>query len=346
MNDKLAEKYISQLDSITESYESALRKAKQDGGNGLLPDVAGQGLIARCQDVIIKATDANSPYARRTYRITNENWSASYQAECLISVVEELRKAFEVEMDKTREAINVVSKQLKELREIRQSEKEDSIGAYARFGRWKSRTVELLEAKINIKESRSFNEVSIGGDLYKDASRYENFLQALYDELKNSPDSFTLNGKNLINNDAGPIGLTGNKIFIGHGRSLVWRDLKDFVRERLGLEPDEFDGQPAAGMSIAERLQQMLNDSCFAFLLMTAEDERADGSVHARENVVHEIGLFQGRLGFRKAIVLLEEGCREFSNITGLVQIRFPKGDIRSRFEEIRRVLEREQIIG
>ncbi|WP_230458127.1 TIR domain-containing protein [Leptospira santarosai] len=77
---------------------------------------------------------------------------------------------------------------------------------------------------------------------------------------------------------------------------------------------------------------------------MTAEDELPDSSVQARQNVVHEAGLFQGRLGFHRAIILLEEGCVEFSNIIGLTQIRFPKGDISARFEEIRRVLEREGI--
>lgn len=66
---------------------------------------------------------------------------------------------------------------------------------------------------------------------------------------------------------------------------------------------------------------------------------------HARENVVHEVGLFQGHLGFRKAIILLEEGCSEFSNIVGLSQIRFPQSNISACFEEIRLVLEREGII-
>jgi predicted nucleotide-binding protein len=90
----------------------------------------------------------------------------------------------------------------------------------------------------------------------------------------------------------------------------------------------------------------MLNDAAFAFVLMTAEDQQADGKVRARENVVHEVGLFQGRLGFEKAIVLLEDGCEEFSNIHGLGQLRFPKGNVAGAFEEIRRVLERERIIG
>jgi predicted nucleotide-binding protein len=66
----------------------------------------------------------------------------------------------------------------------------------------------------------------------------------------------------------------------------------------------------------------------------------------ARLNVVREAGLFQGRLGFKKAIILLEESCEEFSNIVGLGQIRVPTGRISAKFEEIRIVLERENIIG
>ena len=90
----------------------------------------------------------------------------------------------------------------------------------------------------------------------------------------------------------------------------------------------------------------MLSEARFAFLVFTADDRGHDGLLHARENVVHEAGLFQGRLGFRRAIILLEDGCQEFSNIFGLGQIRFPAGTISSAYEEIRRVLEREGIIG
>jgi predicted nucleotide-binding protein len=68
-----------------------------------------------------------------------------------------------------------------------------------------------------------------------------------------------------------------------------------------------------AGITNITRLSQMLDDAAIAFLVMTSEDEQADGKMRARENVVHEAGLFQGKLGFTKAIVLLEEGCEEFS---------------------------------
>jgi predicted nucleotide-binding protein len=137
----------------------------------------------------------------------------------------------------------------------------------------------------------------------------------------------------------------GTNVFIGHGRSGMWRELKDFVQDRLGLPWDEFNRVPVAGVTNIARLSEMLDASAVAFLVMTAEDEMADGGLQARMNVVHEAGLFQGRLGFTKAIVLLEESCTEFSNIQGLGQIRFPKGNIAAAFEEIRRVMEREGLV-
>lgn len=140
--------------------------------------------------------------------------------------------------------------------------------------------------------------------------------------------------------------VVGTNIFIGHGRSAAWRDLKDFVQDRLGLPWDEFNRVPVAGVTNIARLSEMLDSAAIAFLVMTGEDEQADGHLYARLNVVHEAGLFQGRLGFTKAIVLLEEGCESFSNIEGLGQIRFPKGNIKAAFEEIRRVMEREEIIS
>jgi len=116
----------------------------------------------------------------------------------------------------------------------------------------------------------------------------------------------------------------GTNVFIGHGRSLLWHQLKDFIQDRLQLPVDEFNRVPIAGITNIDRLGRMLDEAAVAFLVLTAEDERADGTIIARLNVVHEVGLFQGRLGFGRAIVMLEEGCEGFSNIEGLGQIRFP----------------------
>jgi len=137
----------------------------------------------------------------------------------------------------------------------------------------------------------------------------------------------------------------GTNVFIGHGRSSVWKDLKDFIQDRMHLPWDEFNHVPVAGFTNIARLSQMLDEAAIAFLIMTAEDEQADGKQRARQNVIHEAGLFQGRLGFERAIILLEEDCEEFSNVQGLGQIRFPKGNVSAVFEDIRRVLEREGLV-
>ncbi len=137
----------------------------------------------------------------------------------------------------------------------------------------------------------------------------------------------------------------GTNIFIGHGGSKIWKDLKDFIQDRIHLPWDEFNRVPIAGFTNITRLSQMLDEAAIAFLIMTGEDEQKDGKIHARQNVIHEAGLFQGRLGFERAIILLEEGCEEFSNIQGLGQIRFPKGNITAIFEKIRLLLERENLI-
>ena len=135
-------------------------------------------------------------------------------------------------------------------------------------------------------------------------------------------------------------------IFIGHGQSTVWKDLKEFLHDRLHLKWEEFIRESPAGVSTKERLEEMLENATFAFLVMTADDEHPDGTSHARENVVHEVGLFQGRLGFKRAIIVLEKGCAQFSNIHGLTHIDFPPGNIKAAFEDIRMVLEREGVIS
>ena len=158
----------------------------------------------------------------------------------------------------------------------------------------------------------------------------------LYEELPNSTQQTT-------NND--PVNNENKKIFIGHGRSHLWREFKDFLVETLGLEYEEFDRISAAGKSINNRLEEMLDKSCMAFLIMTGEDEHLDRSSHARQNVIHEIGKCQDRLDSERAIILLEKDCEKFSNMDGIIYIDFTKGNIKETFGEIVRILIRESII-
>jgi predicted nucleotide-binding protein len=131
-------------------------------------------------------------------------------------------------------------------------------------------------------------------------------------------------------------------VFIGHGRNPLWRDLKDHLVEKHGYNVEAYEVGARAGHTIRDILEDMLEKSSFACLVLTAEDEMADGKMHARQNVIHETGLFQGRLGFSRAIVLLEDGAEEFSNIHGVQQIRFSKDKIKETFGEVLATLRRE----
>ena len=132
------------------------------------------------------------------------------------------------------------------------------------------------------------------------------------------------------------------RAFIGHGRSPQWRDLKDHLSEKHGFKVEAYEIGAQGGLTMKEVLEEMLTSSSIALLVMTGEDEDAKGELHARENVIHETGLFQGRLGFRRAIVLFEEGTTEFSNIHGIQQIRFAKDSIRETFGEVLATIRRE----
>ena len=131
-------------------------------------------------------------------------------------------------------------------------------------------------------------------------------------------------------------------IFVGHGRSSLWRDLKDHLQDKHGFEVIAYETGARAGHTVRDILEDMLDRSSFALLVLTAEDEMADGALRARQNVIHEVGLFQGRRGFARAIVLLEEGAEEFSNVSGIQQIRFSRGNIRETFGDVLATLRRE----
>ena len=131
-------------------------------------------------------------------------------------------------------------------------------------------------------------------------------------------------------------------VFVGHGQSPIWKELKDHLHEKHGYNVQAYEIGARAGLTIQNILEDMLESASFAVLVMTGEDETAAGKLYPRLNVVHEAGLFQGSLGFERAIVLLERGTEEFSNIVGLQQIRFEKDQISTTFGEVLATLKRE----
>lgn len=114
-------------------------------------------------------------------------------------------------------------------------------------------------------------------------------------------------------------------VFIGHGRSDDWKIIKDDLRDKHNINVESFESGARAGHAIRDILEEMSNSSNFAILVLTAEDEQKDGGYRARQNVIHEAGLFQGKLGFNRAIIILQQGVEMPSNLEGIQQLRYEK---------------------
>ena len=134
-------------------------------------------------------------------------------------------------------------------------------------------------------------------------------------------------------------------IFIGHGHSEDWKTVQDHLQNILKLKVVFYESEERAGKSVGAVLEQMLGQATFAVLVLTGEDETVEGKKRARQNVVHEAGLFQGRLGFERAIMLVQKNLEDFSNVAGLNTITFHQGQIQEIFAKLEGVLRREKCL-
>ena len=106
------------------------------------------------------------------------------------------------------------------------------------------------------------------------------------------------------------------------------------------------ESEPRTGPSIVPVLEKMLAQASFAVLVVTAEDDTAEGTKRARQNVIHEAGLFQGKLGFGRAVLLVQDGVEALSNIAGLQYLPFAGDNVEQTFYELQRVLKREGLVA
>jgi predicted nucleotide-binding protein len=110
--------------------------------------------------------------------------------------------------------------------------------------------------------------------------------------------------------------------------------------KELGLATIAYESESRTGESIIPILEQMLEQATFAVLILSAEDETPSGSRRARQNVFHEAGLFQRKLGFRRSVLLLQESIEAFTNIYGLQHIPFSGDKVEQSFYELQRSFE------
>jgi predicted nucleotide-binding protein len=130
---------------------------------------------------------------------------------------------------------------------------------------------------------------------------------------------------------------TRSNIFISFGWNEVLKiKLKDFLRDSLHRKILILEEQPDLGKTVIEKLEAASLRCSSAIILMSADDLQIDGGVRARQNVVHELGFFQGKYGRDRVILLVEKGVEICSNISGIVRIEFDKAHFEECFERVR----------
>lgn len=218
------------------------------------------------------------------------------------------------------------------------------------IGHAKSKEVEFFAGKIEafFKDYRPSggglylppSQTSQSDDLVKDIYHLTKELVKLSDydfEKLKSPSTAAFN--KIANSKS-------QKVFIGHGKSKLWARLQVFINDELKIETVSYESEPRVGESIVPVLNKMLDESTFAILILTAEDQTEEGTKRARQNVIHEAGLFQGRLGFDKAILLVQSGLEGFTNVDGLQYIPFSNENIEETFYQLQRTMKKKGIIN
>lgn len=190
-----------------------------------------------------------------------------------------------------------------------------------------------------------------GGEIYippQQTSKNQTTVKRIYaltQQLKTITDDELEEQIAEIKPKAKGISTGGGKIFIGHGRNKLWARVQLLLQDDFKLETVTFESESRTSETVVNILEQLLNETSFAILIMTAEDETSDGKIRARQNVIHEAGLFQGRLGFDKVTLLKQSETQDFSNIAGLQYIPFTGDNIEQCFYELQRKLRKSGMI-
>lgn len=129
------------------------------------------------------------------------------------------------------------------------------------------------------------------------------------------------------------------RVFITHGRSNDWRSVQAHIEKDVKLQTIELAQEANLGRTVIEKLLDNAARCDSAVIVMTGDDVANESETRVRENVMHEIGFFQGCYGRNRVVLLHESGVNIPSNLGGLVYIPFPKGLIDAGFHVLDREL-------
>lgn len=161
---------------------------------------------------------------------------------------------------------------------------------------------------------------------------HEEFMRNIHEALLNLLDeAIDFLDMSADDEEAAEDSVVKNKVFIVHGHDAALKyQLSDWLR-KIGVEPIILHEQANGGTSsILDKLERYSDVDC-AIALFTADDVGSEKGKElqprARQNVVFEAGMFLGKLGKKRVIVLYEEGIESPGDLGGCVYIPADKYD-------------------
>jgi len=124
------------------------------------------------------------------------------------------------------------------------------------------------------------------------------------------------------------------EIFISHDKSPLWQEVADFIELKMQHQVAALNELPESGATNLALLDEITDECSFAVVVALANDSRS------RENLIHEIGFYQGKFGCENVLVLRQDGTADFPSISGIVSEVFKGTDIKTTFGRIQKEIE------
>lgn len=126
---------------------------------------------------------------------------------------------------------------------------------------------------------------------------------------------------------------SSRKIFVVHGHDEVKRlEIEAFLRS-IDFEPIVLFKEPSKGKTIIEKIEENVNNVCYAIVLYTPCDlghskEVEEEKPRARQNVVFEHGYMCAKLGRAHVCALYAEGVELPGDMSGVIYTKYDDGGL------------------
>jgi len=167
------------------------------------------------------------------------------------------------------------------------------------------------------------------------SEKENNLLSELLPAYNNDLNQIIVKGLNLVksNNKSGI-----DCIFIAHGNNKEWREVETYIKDELKFKVLAYETESHSVEFTHEAIENLLDKCNFAVIVMSDDDYTKEGKARARQNVIHEMGLFQGRYGHKRVIVMKKKSVELNSNLIGKNLIEY-HNNIDEGFHKLKKAL-------